>query len=169
MSQKLHGDQLSKLLVTKQRPVPRESAADMYARNAKPMSGAEVTEAYGLLVHYTRWSVLSLIANSEEIGIRGASSGTGTSGGVWLSPSVYPACMVPYNLGLESPRDVCVVLDVSRVSELWGPGTIPPSMKHHSIWQGGGVEFYCPEPIPFSAPTLVDVVGVEPCGGGHVV
>jgi len=53
--------------------------------------------------------------------------------------------LVPYRLGLQSPRDVCLGVDVSEVSYLWGPGTAP---GERPVWKGGGLEFYCAEFVP---------------------
>jgi hypothetical protein len=131
-------------------------AADMRQQGEPSVSGQEVADAYGLLTYYTRrpW-----VGAMREIGVVGRSGH-----GCWLAPTAHAACMVPYNLGLDSPRDTCLLVDVSSVSALWGPGTSPPSSIYPSLWIGGGVEFYCPpeEVIPYSA--VVQEIDIDPCG-----
>lgn len=86
--------------------------------------------------------------------------------GCWLTPTPYAACMAPYNLGLNTPRDVCVLIDVSDIVEVWGPGTIPPSNQYPDTWRGGGIEFYTPTPIRLAA--VREVIELAPCGDTHV-
>lgn len=133
----------------------------IFGKPSPPLAGTEVAETYGLLAHYTTqygWEVIN------EIG--------GVSSGCWLTPAISAACMVPYNLGLDSPRDVCLIVDVSSVSELWGPSTIPASRNHPKIWHGGGVEFYIPRTgvrDGFSILTehIRAKLDCSPCSGNH--
>ncbi|GEM_PF-7080770 len=78
-------------------------------------SGSDVADVYGLLVHYTTLERLSSIVDTDRIGI---------NHGCWLTPTPYAACMTPYDLGLNSPRNVCLLVDVSNLPELWGPWSI---------------------------------------------
>lgn len=151
----MRSDQLARLMSAMNLPVSKASAVDMLRRGVGSLSGAEVADSYGLLAHYTRSDLLHLIHASGQIG----------HPGLWLTPTAYSACMAPYNLGLDTPCDTCLLINVRNVEELWGPGTTPGSLAHSGIWQGGGIEFFCPQPIPLSA--VVDTQMVEPCGGGH--
>ncbi len=132
-------------------PLPAE---DLFLSQEPPISGEEVAQIYGVLAHYTNKDVLPLIAASGYI-----------RAGCWLTPTPYAACMVPYNLGLPSPRDVCLLIDVASLPELWGPGTTPPSSTHSRIWTGGGIEFYSPYDIPLNA--VHRIIDLEPCGDVH--
>ena len=135
-------------------PISSLPAADQAARGLPPVTGADVAATYGLLVHYTQWQYLVLMMQDREIRAR-----------CWLTPTAYAECMVPYNLGLDSPREVCLLVDVSSLPILWGPGVTPPSARNPSIWRGGGIEFYSPHPIPFSCVT--EVIELAPCGDEH--
>lgn len=159
----MHVDTLAKLMNTLRLPAAGGTAAaeDMWQQyqrygRPRPLSGVNVDDQYGRLAHYTRWAQMPFIYASGELGP-----------GSWLSPTVYSACMVPYNLGLPSPRDTVLIFNVKGVSELWGPGRAPGSPQYPDIWEGRGIEFYCPDPISLSA--LERVWRLEPCGGGHFV
>ncbi len=120
------------------------------------LTGAEAAARYGLMAHYTRKPLADLMRQGGSIGL---------DAGCWLTPTPYSACMAPYDLGLNDPRDSVLIVDVTGLNELWGPGTALPSQRYHSIWQGGGMEFYCPSPIPFL--NVVAVQDLEPCGDQH--
>lgn len=111
-------------------------SADTLRGRADPVSGESVSNVFGPLLHYTTSDVLPLIRET----------GVGKSG-VWLSPSLYSSCLAPYRLGLSSPVNVCLIVDVSEVPALWGPGM---ARRGAHLWMGGGIEFYCEEAIPFS-------------------
>src|SRR6476646_6922796 len=106
-------------------PVADLPARDLFQQHHPSVTGALVTSTYGLLALYTRHAWIAPMRSAGLIGRLGA--------GCWLSPSALAACMVPYNLGLDSPREVCLLVDVSSVPELWGPGTCPPSGPYPSI------------------------------------
>lgn len=124
--------------------------------SAYKLPGRSVADALGCLVHYTTPEGIVLINGSGAVGPPG--------GGVWLTPTPYAACMTPYDLGLPSPRKFALVIDVSTVAELWGPGTAP-STAFPSMWRGGGTEFYVPSRIPLSA--IREVIELQPCGDEH--
>src|SRR3712207_5097219 len=106
----MHVDTLAKLMITLRLPTRgAAAAADMWLRGEPPLSGAQVDDQYGRLAHYTHWDRMPFIFASGQLGP-----------GSWLSPTAYSACMVPYNLGLPSPRDTCLILNVRDVDELWG-------------------------------------------------
>ena len=130
----------------------RLPAEDLYKRGYPPASGTQVANAYGYLAHYTTLPRLSQLLQAGQIG---------GSAGCWLTPSELAACMVPYDLGLNTPRDVCLLIDVRGVTDLWGPGTIPGSTAYRSIWRGGGIEFYVPQPL--NTAVIRQVVPIEPC------
>ena len=125
-------------------PLP---AQQMHQDRYPPVSGKRVAEVYGYLAHYTRRVLLELL-RAEGIGITGC----------WLTPIKHNGCYAPYELGVNSPRDVCLLIDVEGV-ELWGPGTSPPSTQFGDIWRGGGIEFFSPKPLDFSRVRKV----VYPC------
>jgi len=83
------------------------------------LSGGQVAEKYGLLAHYATSDALRRYLEGDAIG--------GGYGGCWLTPTIYAACMAPYTLGLAAPKDVCLLVDVTDVAELWSPGTAPPA------------------------------------------
>ena len=132
-------------------PLPSE---DLYTGGQPAVAGHVVASAYGLLVHYTSVDNLTSIRASGYI-----------RAGSWLTPTPYAACMAPYNLGLPSPRNVCLLVDVSSIPDLWGPGTTPPSSVYPSIWTGRGIEFFVPSPIPFSF--VQSIIELSPCGDIH--
>jgi len=107
--------------------------------------------SYGLLVHYTTQEVLLAIFDYGAIGP-----------GCWLTPAAYAACLMPYDLGLDSPRDACLLIDVSTIPRLWGPGTAARSQRYPWQWSGGGIEFYCQDSIPVDR--VRRVLPVAPCG-----
>lgn len=133
-------------------PLP---ARDMYDLGHGAFSGAEVTGEYAVLVHYTTQSLLPDLIAADAIG----------NPACWLTPTPYASCMTPHDLGLPGPRNACLVVDVSGLDAIWGPGTSPPSPSSPGVWRGGGIEFYCPEPVPFSA--VEAIIFLEPCGDTH--
>lgn len=154
-------DQLSMVLGEAQNVPPHwKSARQLFQTgdDAYRMFGEEAARKYGLMLHYTASENAELIWRSGAIGLRGS--------GAWLTPTAYSACMASPNLGLNTPRDLVLVLDVARVSEIWGPGASVASRAFGSQWRGGGIEFYVPSPLSLDD-CLVDVIELEPCGGGH--
>lgn len=133
-----------------------EAAKDLSKLGSAHVSGQDVYREYGLLAHYVNVDRLPLIFASGGIG----------NPECWLSPTPYAACMSPYGLGLPSPRSACLLVDVSEVPRLWGPGTCPPSSFHPNIWVGGGIEFYSPDPIDVSFVRHI-IRELEPCGDGR--
>lgn len=85
--------------------------------------------------------------------------------GLWLTPTVYASCMAPYDLGLAGPADIALLVDPSALTQVWGPGTAAPSRYFGHTWLGAGIEFYSTAPLPLAG--VIDVVELEPCGGGH--
>lgn len=128
-------------------------AEDVYKLGYPPVSGAQVANAYRFLAHYTTLARLAQMLQAGQIG---------GSAGCWLTPTDLAACMVPYDLGLNTPRDVCLLIDVGKVADLWGPGTIPGSTAYRTIWRGGGIEFYSPQPL--NTALILRVWVIEPCG-----
>ncbi len=154
-------DQLSMLLGAARNASPHwKSARQLFQIRDETyrMSGSLAASRYGLMVHYTTAVHAGLIRDSGAVGVLGS--------GAWLTPTAYSACMASPNLGLDSPRDLVLVLDVSGADEIWGPGTSVNSAAFPSVWRGGGIEFYLPSPLALSG-SLVDVIDLEPCGGGH--
>ena len=131
---------------------PQPFPADEWRQRGLPSArGEDVAATYGLLAHYTTQDGLAGIVGDEMI--RGA---------CWLTPAPLAACMAPYDLGLSSPRDICLLVDVSEIPELWGPGATGPSSRHPGVWQGGGIEFYCPTNIGIDQ--VREVIAIAPCG-----
>ena len=128
-------------------------AEDMYKRGDQPVSGARVANAYGFLSHYTTLTRLSQMIQAGQIG---------GNAGCWLTPTPLAACMAPYDMGLNTPSGVCLVIDVRDVPALWGPGTAPGSTAYRAIWRGGAIEFYSPQPL--STALITRVYEIEPCG-----
>ncbi len=134
-------------------PPSPQPAEDLLKLGVPPVSGAQVAANYGFLAHYT---TLARLQQMMAIGLIGGNAGC------WLTPTIVAACMVPYDMGLETPRSVCLVVDVRNVPQLWGPGTAPGSRTYGAIWRGGGVEFYSPQPL--STALITRVHEIEPCG-----
>lgn len=134
-------------------PLP---AIDLYYRHDPPVSGSEVANVYGLVAHYTTKTGLIAMRAAQFIG---------APRGCWLTPTCYAACLAPYDMGLASPRDMCLLIDVRDIDTLWGPGTSPPSNLYHDQWWGGAIEFYTPNPISFAL--VVKIYEIEPCGDLH--
>ena len=155
----MRNDELARVQLLDRWGVARQPAQELYRQRVSRYrhTGAEVSVQYGLLVHYTTVDVLAAIVELGRIG---------GNAGCWLTPIAYAACIVPYDLGLASPRDICLLVDVTTLTELWGPGTSPRSSTYPSIWRGGGVEFFSPDPIPLEC--LHRIVRVEPCGDTHL-
>ena len=126
----MRDDTLSYVLDREHSNVSPHAALDLYNKGQDAVAGAEVAQRYGLLAQDTSRDRLVSIVQSGSVG----------SPGCWLSPTAYAACMTPYNLGLNSPRDLCLLVDVSEVSQLWGLGTSPGSSHHPNSWRGGGIE-----------------------------
>jgi hypothetical protein len=122
----------------------------------QPLSGKKVASAYGPLAHYTRRARVAQMKQSGVVGQKDTA--------LWLTPIAYSACMAPYDLGLPSPRDVCLLIDVASLQALWGPGTCPPSDTYPDVWQGGGVEFYCPATTLIAFDLVVAILPLSPCG-----
>lgn len=125
----------------------------MYKRGDQPVSGAQVANAYGFLSHYTTLPRLLEMIQAGQIG---------GNAGCWLTPTTLAACMAPYDMGLNTPRSVCLVINVRDVPALWGPGTAPGSTAYRAIWRGGGIEFYSPQPL--RTDLITRVYEIEPCG-----
>lgn len=117
-------------------------------------SGQEVFDTFGYLLHFVERQYLPDIFRRFQLG-RGA--------GVWCTPSPTPTELLPYSLGLGSPRDFCLVLDprLPAPHRWWGPGVAPPS-SYPNIWTGGGLEFYTPDVVGTAA--IVDGFPVDPGG-----
>jgi hypothetical protein len=129
-------------------------ADELWRSGRPPVSGEEVANTYGLLAHYTTLDALEWIRQMDAISPR-----------CWLTPTTYAACMSPYDLGLNTPRDVCLLVDVRSVPQLWGPGTSRPSSHFPMIWAGGAIEFFSDSPISFS--NVRRAIRIEPCGDMH--
>jgi hypothetical protein len=84
-----------------------DNALDMFLAGEELITGGEVAGRYGLLAHYTNRDRLPSIIQSEGIGP-----------GCWLTPTAYAACLTPYNLGLDSPRSMCFLIDDSGIARL---------------------------------------------------
>ena len=132
------------------------SVSPLPANQNRQVSGQTVADTYGLLAHYTTWEALAWMLETGSIG---------GDAGCWLTPTPYAACMAPYTLGLNSPRAVCLLVDVRHLPALWGPGTSPPSGRYPTIWLGGGIEFLSPGPVPFEH--VQRVIEIRPCGDTH--
>ena len=131
-------------------PLP---AIDLVFAGTAPRTGDEVNRLYGPLLHYTTAPVLRLLIAAGEIGRPNA--------GVFLTPSPFSACLAPYELGLDSPRDVCLVINTCGIEELYGPASAPPS-SHARLWRGGAIEFFTPAPSSLSQ--VVEALEVGTCG-----
>jgi hypothetical protein len=136
--------------------VAPQPAHFMYLRRVPPVRGADVSATYGYLLHWTDAATLPLIWASGTLG---------ASAGLWLTPSQYSACLTPYDLGLNSPRDVALVIDPRLIPALWGPGTSGPSTVAPNVWPGGAIEFFIPTSLGLEA--IVDIIEAEPCGDLH--
>lgn len=154
----MRDDGLSRTLDERRWPAPiaRQPARDLRRQGLARVSGKEVATRYGVLGHYVSGSMLPVYIAQ---GVIGGPNGT------WLTPTSYAACMAPYNLGLNTPRDFCMLVDVTEFDELWGPGTADKSTLHPTIWQGGGIEFFVPRAIPLHL--VREVVRLSPCGDTH--
>lgn len=133
---------------------PRPAKVLWRDRLRPPVGGREVATRYGLLAHYTSIDLLRVYEDLGGIGTR--------ERGIWLTPSPISGCLTPYDLGLVSPRNLCMLIDVSELAELWGPGTSDVSEYFPTIWCGGGIEFYYPDCIGFSC--VRDMLRIEACG-----
>lgn len=65
----------------------------LYSQGFPSLPGAQVTQQYGLLAYYTTAAFLPVLL----------ATGMGASGGCWLTPTPYAACMAPYDLGINTP------------------------------------------------------------------
>jgi len=133
-------------------PLPAQT---LFSQRLASLSGAQVTQRYGLLAHYTTAAFIPVLM----------ATGLGASGGCWLTPIPYAACMAPYDLGISTPRDLCLLVDVTGVLQLWGPGTAGPSSLNPGIWRGGCIEFFCPTAVQFTQ--VRQVLQIMPCGDTH--
>lgn len=116
------------------------------------VTGAQVAAVFGPnLIHYTLATHLPSIRREGQVGLEGR--------GLWLTPSPYAGCQAPYNLGLRSGINVCLTINIESVDALWGPGT---AGQGAAPWPGGGIEFYCPHPLPTHLVTSYRLL--ESCG-----
>lgn len=122
-------------------------------RGAPPIAGQLIAARYGLLAHYLSVTALPAIVAQAAIG---------GPGGTWLTPTPYAGCVAPYDLGLRSPRDLCMLVDVSQLARVWGPGTAVPSILYPTTWRGGAVEFFVPGPIPLRS--VRELIRLHACG-----
>ena len=150
----MRDDSLAYVLDLNRSSVSNGTAWDMYSTGQNAVTGADVARAYGLLAHYINRDRLALIIEAGRIGP-----------GCWLTPTAYAACLTPYNLGLDSPRNMCLLIDVSELARLWGPGKCGASRYRPNIWRGGGIEFYTPDAIPFDS--VRHIMELETCGDEH--
>jgi hypothetical protein len=127
-----------------------DPAKVLYDMGVDHLTGSEVARVYGFLIHYTLSIHLERILESE-IGLRGK--------GLYLSPTPYAGCVAPYNLGLTTGRDAWIVVDVSTVPKLWGPGRAGVGSVP---WRGGGIEFF--SPVPLDKSTVVTYGTLSTCG-----
>lgn len=136
-------------------PLP---ARELYRRNLAgyDVGGRELAGVFALLAHYTTWQAVDVMVATGYIG-------AGTE--CWLTPTAYAACLAPYNLGLRTPREVCLLVDVSGMGRLWGPGTCMASDSYSSVWRGGAIEFYSADGVPSSL--VRRVIDLAPCGDTH--
>ena len=132
------------------------SARQLYA-SAKtgPVSGSAVAQSFGYLAHYTTEFFLQQIKRSNRLGK--------DKQGFYLTPTGYPTWLAPYELGLNKPPDRCLLIDVSNITDIWGPGLAEPSAEFMDVWRGGGLEFYVPKPVPYSC-----VVQIMECQDGQI-
>jgi len=135
------------------RPVSPDSAHNLMLRGARPVTGRQVASRYGLLAHYLPTITLPAVV---------AQASLGGPGGTWLTPTPYAGCVASYYLGLRSPRDLCMLVDVSRLAHMWGPGTAIPSNLYPTIWRGGAMEFFVPGSIPLRH--VRAVIRLHTCG-----
>ncbi len=150
----MRDDSLSRALDERRWPGP--VARQPSRRGLSRTTGRDVAARYGLVAHYMSSSVLPTAMALGWIG---------GPGGTWLSPTPYAGCLVSYDLGLNTPRDLCILVDVSAFDEVWGPGTAEASTLHSTIWRGGGIEFFVPGPI--SIDHVREVIRLSPCGDTH--
>jgi hypothetical protein len=139
----MRDDGLAYVLDENRFSVSTDTAWDMYSTGQNAVTGADVARAYGLLAHYINRDRLALIIEAGRIGP-----------GCWLTPTAYAACLTPYNLGLDSPRNMCLLIDVSEHSRLWGQ----ENAGHQDIDQtfGEGVELSS-TPLMLFRLTLFDI------------
>lgn len=139
--------------------LPSLPAIELYNRRESRVTGKEVAQTYGVLAHYTTWYWLERMISTGRIGGKD---------GCYLTPTPYAACMAPYNLGLDSPRELCLLINVSQLSELYGPGIADPdiNVKAPGIWLGGAIEFFYSGPLNFFD-VVMQVHEIAPCGDRH--
>ena len=136
-------------------PTPT-SARRLYATaKTKPVSGSEVARSFRYLAHYTTEFFLREIKRSNRLGT--------DKQGFYLTPTGYPTWLAPYELGLDKPPDRCLLIDVSNITDIWGPGLAEPSAEFQDVWRGGGLEFYVPGPVPYAY-----VVQIMECQDGQI-
>ena len=136
-------------------PTPM-SARRLYLRG-EPASlpGSRLARSFGYLAHYTTEFFLQQIKLSKRLGT--------DKQGFYLTPTGYPTWLAPYELGLNKPPDRCLLIDVSNITDIWGPGLAEPSAEFNDVWRGGGLEFYVPGPVPYSY-----VVQIMECQDGQI-
>ena len=120
-------------------PVSPDSAHNLMLRGSRPLTGRQIAARFGYLAHYLSATTLPAVVAQASIG---------GPGGTWLTPTPYAGCIAPYDLGLRTPRDLCMLVDVRRLARIWGPGTAVSSNLHPTIWRGGAMEFFVRGPIP---------------------
>jgi len=136
-------------------PVEDRPALDLIGHGPSA-TGQEVAARYGLLAYFLQAMGLPLVLEQGFIG---------GPGGTWLTPTPYPGCLAPYDLGLNTPRDLCMLVDVSTLDQLWGPATADRSASHPTIWRGGAIEFFYHGPIRLDH--VREVIHLHPCGDTH--
>lgn len=137
--------------------VSGDPADVLHQRGEAPLAGSDVAEAFGLLGTYMTTDRLRDFLRAGAIGL---------AHGCWLTPTFYSACMAPYDLGVNHPTEACVTLDVRTLPALWGPGTSRPSGRFPSVWRGGAIEFFSPQPIDTRFIRAIQLV--FPCGDRHL-
>lgn len=136
-------------------PAHLNAAFAQFRDGVPPLDAEDIATRFGVLLHYTQRTVLPRIVESGHIGFPGI--------GVWLTATALGGGLAPYDLGLNRPVDVAIVVDPRQIDgDIWGPGVADPSRAFSHIWRGGGLEFHVDAPIPVAA--IVEVVGVEPAG-----
>jgi hypothetical protein len=76
------------------------------------VSGAQVADAFGQLLHFTSSAAFSEIKRTGKLG----------NPGVYLTPTPYAGWQASAELGLSDLFDRCLLVDVSDTPKLWGPG-----------------------------------------------
>ncbi|MBI1355303.1 MAG: hypothetical protein GC160_13220 [Acidobacteria bacterium] len=130
------------------------SARSLYEQDADRKdfcSGSSVANTYGPLLHFTSRAALDQIKRTGRLGVPACH----------LTPTAYSSWQASRELGLPDLYDRCLLVNVSTVPRLWGPGRAAPSRLVPG-WVGGGLEFFVPEPISWDF-----VQQVFECGFGR--